>query len=666
MATTLLVLDLRFGDRSTWQGLELQTLDWRFRWRGPVAPGPETVLVMADDRSIAELGSWPVPRAVLALAVRRLAEAGAAVIALDLLFGEATVALRPELRALLGELAALPGLPAGARVRTQAALGEGDGDAELAAALRASDRAVIPYAFVFAAAEANRTAVPAWIAASAYRVSAVLPEALAAAPVPAGLLAPPDLLGEASRGTGHVALVLEPDGSMRAMLPALAFRGELYPSLPVEALRLRLGLDRDQVALLGSKALRLGPLRVPLDPAGRQLLDHYGPPGTLPTFSLVDLVRGRLDPAAFAGRIVLIGADAAGTGDRFATPFGARVPGTELLATAIDNMLHGRSLVRDEHTRALDLLAILLLALAAALLAGRRSPLVSAGLVLLLIAGWAALAQLTFARAGWWLAGVTPPLAAVAAGVAIEMVRLAQERRRRRGLERQRANLGRYFAPAVVERLALNDEPHALDRTHEATVMFVDLIGFTRTAETLTPAEAMALLRAFHTLALRIVFAHGGMVDKFMGDGVMACFGVPEPTPSAAADALRMAFALLAALEQPLPTGAGPPRRLRAAIGIHAGPVLMGDVGGDRQLQFTVVGDAVNVASRLETLTRSQGTCLIASDAVVAAARAGLEAELLARLEPLPSAALRGRAEPVAIWRLVEPSGTVAAPSAGA
>ena len=233
--------------------------------------------------------------------------------------------------------------------------------------------------------------------------------------------------------------------------------------------------------------------------------------------------------------------------------------------------------------------------------------------------------------------------------------------------ERERSDnlLLNILPPAIAAELRTEGRA-AARRYDQATVMFVDLIGFTRTAETLTPAEAMALLRAFHTLALRIVFAHGGMVDKFMGDGVMACFGVPEPTPSAAADALRMAFALLAALEQPLPTGAGPPRRLRAAIGIHAGPVLMGDVGGDRQLQFTVVGDAVNVASRLETLTRSQGTCLIASDAVVAAARAGLEAELLGRLEPLPPATLRGRAEPVAIWRLVDPSGTVAPLSAGA
>jgi adenylate cyclase len=205
----------------------------------------------------------------------------------------------------------------------------------------------------------------------------------------------------------------------------------------------------------------------------------------------------------------------------------------------------------------------------------------------------------------------------------------------------------------VVERLAASDAPQELDRTHEATVMFVDLVGFTRTAEALSPAAAMDLLRGFHTLVERIVFAHHGMVDKFMGDGVMACFGVPDPTPTAAADALRCAFDLLTALKRPTPAGDGSAHAaLSVGIGIHRGPVLMGDVGGATQLQFTVVGDAVNVASRLEALTRSAGTALIASDAVVAAARPHLEPASMAHLERLPDTALRGRQEAVAIWRL--------------
>jgi adenylate cyclase len=322
-------------------------------------------------------------------------------------------------------------------------------------------------------------------------------------------------------------------------------------------------------------------------------------------------------------------------------------------------MLHGRALVRTEATRVLDLLAVLALATATAFLAGRQAPVLSLLAILLGLAGWAVLSQLAFTRAQLWLAGVAPAVAVVATGIAVETLRLAEERRRRRALERQRTNLGRYFPPTVVERLAASDAPRDLDRTHEATVMFVDLVGFTRTAETLSPAAAMGLLRGFHTLVERIVFAHHGMVDKFIGDGVMACFGVPDPTPAAPADALRCAFDLLAALDRPVEAGDGTAHSLKVGMGIHRGPVLMGDVGGATQLQFTVVGDAVNVASRLEALTRSSGTALIASDAVVVAARPHLEPARMACLERLPDATLRGRQEAVAIWRLAKTPGSM-------
>ena len=379
------------------------------------------------------------------------------------------------------------------------------------------------------AGQANTARLPAWIRATAYSVHTAS-GALAAAPLtPRGAIVPAHALGAAAASAGHVSLLLEVDGTLRADLPVVPFADDLYPSLAVEAARLHLGVPRGQVAAEGERGIRIGDRLVPLDQAGRQLVDHYGPEATLPTYSLASLLGGRLDPAALAGRTVVLGASAAGAGDRFATPFTSRLPGSEFLATAIDNILTGRSLRRNAATRAADALATLSLALAAALLAGRRSPLASLATVLSLVGGWALAIQLAFGAAGVWLAALVPSVAALLAGLGVEAWRLADERRRRRRLERQRANLGRYFAPAVVERLAASDEPAGLDRTQEAVVMFVDIVGFTRLSEDLAPADAMALLRRFHTLVEQAVFAHGGMVDKFMGDGAMACFGVPEP-----------------------------------------------------------------------------------------------------------------------------------------
>jgi adenylate cyclase len=190
--------------------------------------------------------------------------------------------------------------------------------------------------------------------------------------------------------------------------------------------------------------------------------------------------------------------------------------------------------------------------------------------------------------------------------------------------------------------------------------MFVDIVGFTRLSEPMSPQAAMAMLREFHTRVEQAVFAHGGMVDKFMGDGALACFGVPDAYASAAADAVRAARDLLRDLEAwavDRGTRGEPP--IRAGAGIHYGPVLMGDIGGSRQFQFTVIGDTVNVASRLESMTRQQDTDLIVSDDAVQAARSVLDPddELLVGLIPLSEVPVRGRSGKIGAWKLRRPEG---------
>lgn len=645
-------IDARYGERGVLAPIELQTLDWRFRLRGAEQPSGSVALVLADDATLAELGAWPPPRAALVAAVDRLAAAGAGVIVVNLLLAERQAELPGQVLALLAaSLAALPPDATALRDRLTALLAPGGAEDPLTRAIAASGRVLLPYAFVQDPAQANVASVPGWIDATAYRLHAMADEDPAGATFqPHGLIAPTVDLGQAAVSGGHVSLLLETDGSLRADLPAVAYGDQVFPSLAIEAARLQLGVAREHVVADGSRGIRLGDSILPVDRSGRQLIDHYGPEGTLPTYSLGDLLRGQIDAGLLAGRVVVLGASASGAGDRFATPFSTRLPGSEHLATAIDNILSQRSLNRGSGTRALDRLLTALLALAAALLAGRRAPWLSLMVLAMLLMALAALLQLAFVLERVWLAALAPIAAMLAAGVAVEALRVTDERRRRRRLERQKANLARYFAPSVVEQLAASDEPAGLDRTQDAAVMFVDIVGFTRLSQGMAPAAAMALLREFHTRVEQAVFAHGGMVDKFMGDGAMACFGVPEPSPSAPADAIRAALALLAALAaEPAPT------RLRVGIGIHRGPVLMGDIGGATQFQFTVIGDTVNVASRLEALTRQHDTLLLVSDSVFEAAAPLLDPILSAKFAPLRHLAIRGREGMLDAWRLEEP-----------
>jgi adenylate cyclase len=219
---------------------------------------------------------------------------------------------------------------------------------------------------------------------------------------------------------------------------------------------------------------------------------------------------------------------------------------------------------------------------------------------------------------------------------------------------RERANLARYFSPRIVDRLAQADEPLAQVRAQPVAVLFADIVGFTRLSEREAPERVVLLLREFHARLEQAVFEHDGTLDKYLGDGVMATFGTPDAGPGDAANALAAARAMLADIatwnHERVRAGE---TAVRLSIGIHYGEVVLGDIGSERRLEFAVLGDVVNVASRLESLTRELGSPLVVSDALVAAVRASpTGAPTLAGLHRAEPQHLRGRDQPVAVWIL--------------
>jgi adenylate cyclase len=204
--------------------------------------------------------------------------------------------------------------------------------------------------------------------------------------------------------------------------------------------------------------------------------------------------------------------------------------------------------------------------------------------------------------------------------------------------ETERANLGRYFSPNVVERLASDMRGLEAGRAQDAAVMFVDVIGSTRRMEAITPEEVITVIRAFHRRMVPIVFRHNGSVDKFLGDGLMAVFGAPEKTPYEARDALLCAVEILDTIDQWRDRLIAVGRvATTVGVGIHFGPVIQGNVGIADRLEFTTLGDTVNVASRLESMTRQfDAGILLSLEAVAAAERSSpLPADLKARCRDL-------------------------------
>lgn len=249
----------------------------------------------------------------------------------------------------------------------------------------------------------------------------------------------------------------------------------------------------------------------------------------------------------------------------------------------------------------------------------------------------------------------------VVVGVTSMIVALALWRARRlvhREAEAQRArtNLARYFSPNLVQELSSTDEALTEGRSQPAAVLFADIVGFTRLSEALTPEATMALLRDFHGRMAEAVFAHGGTLDKFIGDEVMATFGTPTPGARDAANALACARAMHEAVARwngERRQSAAP--EIKVGIGLHYGPVVLGDIGGERRFEFAVIGDTVNVASRLERLTRELDVGVLAADALVRRVREelGPAAETMLRgFVPTPGHALRGRREAIDAWGL--------------
>lgn len=652
----LLVVDLRWSEESVLRRLELVTLDWRFRLRGELEPGGDVVLAVVDDATIAGAGGWPLSRVALAEAVDELTAAGARVIAIDLLLADAASPVPSRWRQALRQAQEALSPDAPLRAELAELLGQGDPNLVLAAALAASGRTVLPFAFARVGAEANAPQAPPWVGRAAYRIVAATGEVTPPPVVAAGLFLPVPLLGVEAAALGHVSLTLDYDGSLRFAVPAFPYAGDWYPSLEVEAARRYLRLSPDEARLMLGDRVALGAHDVPLDERQRQFVNYYGPPGRIETVSLAAVLDGRLAPGAVQGRLVVVGATAAGTGDRFVTPFAPQLPGAEHLATTIDNILTGRSLRRDAGVRWLGAAAGVVLAMLAGWLAGRRSLAHTAAVTGALVAGWFVVAQLAFGVAHSWLAVVVPSLAILGAAAAVEAARIAATQRHGRRLARQRLNLSRYFAPAVVERLAREEHAALPERAQDAAVMFVDLVGFTGRSERMPPADAMAFLREFHGRVQASVFAHKGMVQQFVGDGALACFGVPDPSPHACADALAAARELLASVAQwSAMLGAHGEPGVPVSVGLHVGPVLVGNVGSAQQWQFTIVGDTVNVASRIEALTRLHDTPLLASEAVIDRARAAAGEAVAAGLEPVGEVPIRGRAASVRLWRLARP-----------
>ncbi|MGI9433620.1 MAG: adenylate/guanylate cyclase domain-containing protein [Geminicoccaceae bacterium] len=257
-----------------------------------------------------------------------------------------------------------------------------------------------------------------------------------------------------------------------------------------------------------------------------------------------------------------------------------------------------------------------------------------------------------FVHLGHWFIEILASLI-VASGLAVVAARSRRLVENRSMAERARASLARYFSPNMVDRLSGSNDLLGDVREQNVAILFADIIGFTRLCERETADSVVAMLRDYHNRLGEAVFNNGGTLDKYMGDGLMATFGTPETSPQDATNALQCAMSMMAALKawnaERTASGAMP---VRVGIGLHYGPVIAGDIGNERRLEYGVIGDSVNIASRLEHLTRSLHTPLVVSDGLVKAIHRNDDdgSVLLDSLTEAGVQEIRGRESGIRVW----------------
>lgn len=617
VAATLLFSLLLLRPPATFSLIEAKLYDLRFQLRGPITPPDSVVIATIDEQSLARLGRWPWPRTVLAQLVERLEQAEAAVIAFDAIFPE------PEA-----------------------------GDPAFSRAIEQAGSVLLSVAFDFER-QAEQPAADQLLEASAL-VRVEQGERFQQYPpiMSGGLLTTPVLqLKQQAKGFGHINMFPDEfDGTLRWETLLLGHDRLLYPSLSLRAAADYLGIPVERVVVDATRGVRLGKLVIPTDPWGRLPIQYYGPGKTFRHIPVIDILDGTVGAEQLANRVVFIGATAIGIYDLRVTPVSAAYPGVEKNAAVTASILEQRFIRQASTGQNLLLLAgsgLLLTLLLSRMRLAWGALATLASLVVIFVAG-----LVLFEQLGLWINLACPLSNTLLIFMAVTAWNYSFEERHARQI---RAMFSSYVTKTIVNELINNPEMARLGGERRmVTVLFSDVKGFTSFAEQHTPEEVVALLNELLGAMTDVILKWGGTLDKFIGDAIVVFWNAPTPVADHAERAVRCAAEMisrLGELQQEWQQTGKP--CLAVGIGINSGEAVVGNIGAEgKKMDYTVIGDQVNLGARVESLTRQFGRDILITDGTLAALQPGIAAGRLdgIAIEGVQRVIVKGKQQPVSLY----------------
>ena len=642
-----LAVALRIADPEPVARLRLSVFDSYLN----VSPRPldETLpvrIVDIDEPSLAKIGQWPWPRTRLSAIIDALKGAGARTITLDMILAEPDRLSPGEFAKLFGEVPQLaPMIIEASRLpsndeRLAQAIAAAPVTLGIAGEAGGSQKPTPPHAHFAFAGDDPQSFVP--------RFSGVI----------GGL----PVLTERAVGLGAVNWIPLRDQVIRRVPLLLSVGGALYPSLPLETLRVALKETTVFVRSSGGsgvlafgqrtgvESVRVGTTVLPTDANGELWL-RFARPDSRRYISAHTVLDGSFDRKSIAGRDIFIGTSAVGLLDLRATPLDSAVPGVEIHAQALEQMLSGDHLTRPAYATGAELLFLVGIGATVARLIYRLGATATAAIGALAIFAVFGASWLAYSQAGLLFDPVYPALAILLVYLTTSLNNYIETE-----LERNRVRwaFGHYVAAPLVEELARNHDKLKLGgEMREVSVLFADVRSFTTLSEGLGAEELIRFLNELFTPLSEVILAERGTIDKFMGDAIMAFWNAPLADPRHATNACRAALRMLHELDR-LNTAWGQAAAQRGAtavpvrigIGLNTGECCVGNVGSPQRFDYSILGDVVNLASRLEEATKTYGCPIVVGERTAAAAPE------LAFLE-IDAAKIRGKERTEHIFALV-------------